>query len=296
MRRLGRTAVLAILLAGLASVVATAPAGTGVAKRGASGAGLFDYDRSAPLGLVRGQTIPWQGVLRQELAFNGAGSARFKAYFVHPTSGGPWPLVIWSPGSGGDRGQQLPDALAAARNGLASLLIDTPTFSNCRDAQADLDAYVGYVVSRRRAVDVAETLPNVDSTHIAAAGFSLGAEVTASLSGVEHRIAAFTLKSGRGHLTGFARIFCRSLGTQLDAYIAELAVVDPVHWVGSARHAAFLVQNGTQDTLTPQADVLALYTAATRPKELHWYPASHDLDSAASAYRLRWLLRHLRPR
>jgi cephalosporin-C deacetylase-like acetyl esterase len=294
MRAREQAAVIAILAAVVVSAVFVAAASSGVTKRRAASAGLFDYDRSAPLGLALGPSIAWQGVRRQDLIFNGAGTAHFKAYFVHPESGGPWPLVIWSPGSGGNRAQQLPDALAAARSGLASLLVDTPAFSNCRDAQVDFDAYVGYVISRRRAVDVAEILPNVDRKHIGAAGFSLGAEVTGSLAGVEHRIVAFALKSGRGHLTGFGRIICRSLGTQLDAYLAKLAVVDPVHWVRRATHAAFLVQNGTQDALTPRADVLALYAAAKGTKQLRWYPASHDLDAAAAADRLQWLLRHLR--
>jgi fermentation-respiration switch protein FrsA (DUF1100 family) len=154
-----------------------------------------------------------------------------------------------------------------------------------------------YVVSRRRAFDVAATLPNVDAKRIAAAGFSLGAEVTATLSGVDHRFSAFALESGRGHLTGFGRSFCTSLdANELAAYVATVGVVDPVHWVRLASHTAFLVQNGTQDTLTPRDDVLALYAAAKGPKELRWYSASHVLDAAASAYRTQWLLDHLRPR
>src|SRR5205823_5794211 len=114
---------------------------------------------------------------------------RFKTIFVHPRSGGPGPLLIWSRGSGGDRTQQLPDAVTAAKSG-------------------------------RR---------------IAAAGFSLGAEVTASLAGVDDRIVAFAQKSGRGHLTGFARVVCASLGPRLGGYMATLAPVDPVRWVGAAR-------------------------------------------------------------
>jgi fermentation-respiration switch protein FrsA (DUF1100 family) len=182
--------------------------------------------------------------------------------------------------------------VSAAKAGLASLLIDTPTFSNCRDAQVDLAAYVAYVVSRRRAVDLAQTLPNVDAGRIAAAGFSLGAEVTGSLAGVDHRIAAFALKSGRGHLTGFARQVCTTLGPRLQGYIRTLAPVDPVHWVPTAQ-AAFLLQNGTHDPLVTRSDALALYGAIKRPKELRWYPTGHDLNAAASTYRLHWLVAHL---
>lgn len=277
-----------------AQVGSAQPAGSRVGSPGK----LFDYDRAAPLDTVLGKSSSWQGVVRQELEFNGAESLRLEADFVHPVAGGPWPLVIWSPGAGFERRQQLPEALAAARIGLASLLIDKPNLgTTCRDAKADLAATVDYVVSRRRAVDVAETLPNVDTTRIAAVGASQGAAVTAMLSGVEHRIVAFALQSGRGHLAGWIRIFCTFPGAkQQAAYIAKVSVVDPVHWVHSATRAAFLIQNGTSDKLTPRADVLALYAAARKPKELHWYRAAHGLNAAATAYLRAWLLRHLRRR
>ena len=255
--------------------------------------GLFDYDRSAPLGVVTGTTTTTQGIVREEFSYLAGASLRLKAYFVHPATGGPWPLVIWSPGAGGDRRQQLPEAADLARRGSASLLVDAPPSSTpCRN---DLRLYVNYVISRRRAVDLAATLPNVDATRIAAVGFSFGAEITATLSGVDHRIAAFALKSGRGHHTGFVRIFCKSLGAaRLEAYVAQVSVVDPVRWVGRATRSATLIQNGTRDELTPRPDVLALYTASRKPKELRWYPAGHDLNAAATEYQAQWLLRRLR--
>ena len=166
--------------------------GAGVSTGSSSGGGtLFGYDRSAPLDLVLGTSKSSDGIVRQELAYRATESFRVKAIFVHPVSGGPWPLVIWSPGAGGDRRQQLPEAVDLARGGAASLLIHEAPLGNCRDAQHEVDLHASYVVSPRRAVDVAETLPNVDTKRIAASGFSRGAAVTAALAGVEHRIHAF---------------------------------------------------------------------------------------------------------
>src|SRR3954452_9560668 len=192
-----------------------------VAATSAAGGGLFGYDATLPLNATFGTPTTSDGIVRQPFAYDATESLRLDGIFVHPSSGGPWPLVIWSPGAGGDRTQQMPDATAAAKSGLASLLVDTPPFSNCRDGRADLESVVAYVVSRRRAIDLAQTLPNVDAKRLSAAGFSLGAEVTASLAGVDHRIAAFALKSGRGHLSGFARIVCASLGPKLGDYMAD---------------------------------------------------------------------------
>ena len=110
------------------------------------------------------------------------------AYFVHPLAGARWPLVIWTPGRGEDRSDELGDADALARNGVASLLVDPPTAPEvvtCYPAK-DLAIFTRYVVGRRRTVDLALTLPNVDGERIAAAGFSYGASVTAVLAGVEH--------------------------------------------------------------------------------------------------------------
>jgi len=257
----------------------------------------FGYDASAPLDVVLGQSLSSQGIVRQELTYAVTPSLRLKAYFVHPASGGPWPLVIWSPGYGGDRRQQLPEARATARLGVASLLVDETFPAKSCDAAEDLRAFTSNVVSRRRAVDLAGTLSNVDSTRIAAAGFSYGASIAAALSGVEHRIVAVALKSGRGHFTGYATTFCRSLGRQgLALYTRQLGGVDAVHWVRSATHGAFLIQNGTADSLSPRPDVLALYAAARGVKELRWYPAGHDLNAAATAYRVQWLVRRLRVR
>ena len=152
-----------------------------------------------------------------------------------------------------------------------------------------------YVVRRRRAVDVAETLPNVDPKRIAASGFSRGAAVTAALAGVEHRIHAFVLRSrARPSSSEDVPIFCTKLGpAELGPYVATLGVVDPVRWLRKATGAAVLLQNGAKDALSPRADVLALYAAARKPKELRWYPAGHDLNRAATTYRAQWLLRHL---
>ena len=98
------------------------PAGTSGARVPAP----FDYDRSAPLELAWGGTVVSHNIARQDLKFSTARRARVAAYFVHPLAGAPWPLVIWTPGRGGDRSEELPDANALARNGVASLLVDPP--------------------------------------------------------------------------------------------------------------------------------------------------------------------------
>src|SRR5262245_22610449 len=136
--------------------------------------GLFDYDHSVPLRATFGAKTTSNGVVREDFSYQATASLRLKGYFMHPATGGPWPLVIWSPGAGGDRRQQLPEADRLAHGGTASLLLDAPPFT-VPACHVDLvRLYSDYVVSRRRAVDLALTLPNVDHAHLAAAGLSFG--------------------------------------------------------------------------------------------------------------------------
>jgi cephalosporin-C deacetylase-like acetyl esterase len=267
------------------------------ASSGTPGGSLFDYDSSLPLHVSWGGTTTSNGIVRQSLTFAGARGARLAAFFVHPADGGPWPLVLWTPGRGGNRTEELPDATTLARNGVASLLVNPPApeVVTCKPAK-DLAIFVRYVIGRRRAVDLALTLPNIDGGRLAAAGFSFGASVTADLAGVEHRVRVFALKSGRAHHTGFMRLACAQLGPhKLDDYVKKLAAVDPINWISrAASGSAFLVQDGTRDPWNPRSDVRALYAAAHGTKELRFYPAEHELNAAASAERRTWLLRQLR--
>src|SRR4051812_29911392 len=111
---------LAALVAALAALGAGARASTTARPT------PFDYDRSAPLDLALGKTATSGGVVRQSLTFTGAGTDRLGADFVHPASGGPWPLVLWTPGFGNGRGVDLLSAQSLARAGVASLLVDPP--------------------------------------------------------------------------------------------------------------------------------------------------------------------------
>ena len=261
-------AVLPVAAVAAVALATSPPVGTSGARGPAS---LFDYDRSAPLKVAWGKATVSHGIAHQDLKFSAAKRARVAAYFVHPLAGAPWPLVIWTPGRGGDRTEELGDAPdPPARNGVASLLVDPPApeVVTC-DAAKDLAIFTRYVTGRRRAADLALTLRNVNGKRIAAAGFSYGASVTAVLAGVEHRIRAFALKSGRAHHTGFMRLACPQLGRKkLDAYVEKLSAIDPINWVPRATSPAFLIQDGARDPGNPRADVLALYRAAHGPKEL----------------------------
>jgi dienelactone hydrolase len=196
--------------------------------------------------------------------------------------------VLFSPGSDGNARTQLPDADRLAQRGIASLTVAPPAaLITCR-AAADVRAYVNYVVGRRRALDLLAKLSGADTHRVAAVGFSFGADVTATLVGVDHRLRGAVLQSGRAHDSVPIGAYCHSA-----SYRRAYSVTDSVRYVSRAAGTAFLFQNGRLDPDSPEADVDALVRATRGTKEQRWYDAPHELNEQAHADRDAWLVQLL---
>jgi dienelactone hydrolase len=281
-------------LAATAAVASLLALTSGAQAGGAAAHPRFAYDRSRPLDLRLGSKQTSGGIVRQRLTFD-AGRGSRSGYWTHPDGGGPWPVVLFSPGSGGDATDQLPDAERLARRGLASLTLDPPrALWTCR-ARADVRTFSAYVIGRRRALDLIPHLPGADATRVAAVGFSFGSAVTAALAGVDHRLRGAAIQSGRAHLSVPIASACASVlgARKTKAYRRAYSVIDPVYYVSRAAPVSLLFQNGTRDPISPRTDVAAYVRAASAPKEARVYPAGHELDEQARADVDNWLVQLL---
>jgi dienelactone hydrolase len=280
----------------------------GVARAGASVppyaqlVHLYDYDASHPLDL-REEAAPdvHDAYTIHDISFASPVRGRVPAFLVLPdASPGRVPAVLFSPGSGGHRDDQLTEAAELARHGVAALLIEpphvrpgNPSWVTC--TVRDRATMVQYVLEERRAVDVLLSRPEIDGGRIAHVGFSLGSSVGAVLSGVDHRIRAFAIMSGAAHHTYYLRQFCkgRLKKARLRSYIAAVTAVDPIRYVSHASPSALLFQNGRRDATAIPAESKALQRAASTPKTVLWYRSGHLLPFRAVTDRNRWLAEQL---
>jgi dienelactone hydrolase len=249
-----------------------------------AGGGLFSYDASVPLGWRDAGAVDTRdGITVRDVSFLAPKLGRVQAYLVVPAGGGPFPAVVWSPGSNGSRDYLVEDARALAKRGIAGLLPQPagPVLS-CGALGRERAMYVRNVVLVRRSLDALAALPQVDGKRLGAVGFSYGAMVTATTAGVEPRLKAVVLDSGRAHHSTAVTQFCGARG----AVVRALQAIDPARWIGKSR-AHVLVQNGRSDTLTPRAEALALAKAAHTT--VHWYAARHPLNERAFADRAAFL-------
>ena len=238
----------------------------------------FAYDSRAPLDFRdQGRANKGYPIAVHDISYASPRGGRVSAYLVLPPGKGPFPAVIYAHGSGGNRRDLILPAIWLAARGAVALTVDDPFARDPRLEQASearqRAALVQDVVDLRRAVDLLQSRPDVDRRRIAFVGFSLGARIGAVVSGAEPRIRAFDLMSGRG--ASF-----------------DVPALDELRAIRHS-HAHFLFQLGRRDEVVPPPQLVALASAAPKPKTVRWYDAGHELNLAALHDQLVWLSREL---
>lgn len=262
-------------------------------------AGLFDYDRSAPLGFRdRGRINHGYPIAVRDISYASPKGGRVPGYLIVPPGPGRHPAVIYMHGSGGTRLDFVVPGTWMAARGAVALTIASPAARSreaavaaTRSLERQRDLTVQNVVDLRRAVDLLRSLPEVDPNRIAYVGYSAGARTGAILAGVEHRIKAYDLLSGGASPPAE---YARAAPQRLRARITRvLGSVDPLRYVRRAGPSTLFFQDGRRDRVVPQKALVALARAGSRPKQVRWYDTGHGLDAQAYRDQLRWLSRRL---
>ena len=256
----------------------------------------FTFDRQRPFAVAD------RDVSVREITYAGPAGEVAEATLVSPVARGRHPAVLFVHWYGpehttSNRTQYVPDALALARHGIVSLLVDTPwsepSWFPTRQPDTDVAFSANQVKRLQRAVDVLASLDRVDPGRLALVGHDFGAMYGAVVAGLDRRITAFAFVAGTAK---FADWFL--LGRKLDAdarsrIYAELAPFDPVSHLPKATAGAVLLQFATKDPYVTADAAKALIDAVKAPKESKFYDCGHEMNREAMDDRVAWLIRSL---
>lgn len=148
-----------------------------------------------------------------------------------------------------------------------------------------------YVIDIRRAVDWAQSQPEIDSARIGLIGFSMSANVAAGVLAHEPRVAAGALVMGGAHPHQmFASCFGRAqtlrenitarFGWSVETYERAIegpfARIDPARFAGQVDPRRVIIFDAAFDTCVPKSGRDALWQAMGEPKRITW-PWNHKM-------------------
>jgi dienelactone hydrolase len=197
-----------------------------------------------------------------------------------------------------NRSEFEPDAVALARKGMTSLLIDAawsrPNWFDGvgRRAAADAEMTRRQVIDLRSALDVLTAHKGVDNQRIAYVGHDFGAMFGALLAGTDARPRVFVLMAGTPSLADWYR-FQKKLPEE-ERYRAAIAPYDTLAGLRASHAKAYFFQFSKRDDYIPRERAQAFAAAAPKPKTIVFYDADHSLAvPKVAADRRVWLLRQL---
>jgi hypothetical protein len=215
---------------------------------------------------------------------------------VVPKGEGPFPLLVYAPGSDTPADMWLDSAVALAKHSYAGFLLEESggpfwTF----DAAQDGRAFVNWTTDARRGLDLLQTMPTIDTTHIGFVAWSNGGRLGSFLSGVDDRIKAYVFVGlNNEDVTTWSakdQQDIKARGVSLEGYAAAMSIFDPAVYFFRNKDAHFLFIWG-KDELDPF--VLKWYRAgAPKLSTMRVFAGSHEVTNEEQAYLQAWILKNL---
>lgn len=265
---------------------------------------IFAYKKSLAFDIKEETRKEQDGVIIQDITYAAYSKerGRIKAYLVKPSGmKGSLAGVLffhWLGEKNSDRNEFLDEAVALARQGTVSLLIQGyfPWAVPPADGQTDRQRVIDETIEVRRSLDLLLAQKEVDRKRIAYVGHDYGAMYGAIMSGVDKRVKAYIFMAPIGSFSYWSLAYWLRKRDDAfkESYRKSLNAVDPLGQISRARPATLLFQFANSDEHIPRAEALAFSDAASQPKEVKWYDAKHDLEVEAARHDRRdWLTQQL---
>jgi dienelactone hydrolase len=262
----------------------------------------FGYDRDAPLDIREAGRHEHDGIAKRRFSYRSPYGQRRVAELIGPAGQGPHAAILYvhwyepeSPDSNRTQFQQ--EAAELARRGVQALLIET-MWSNrdwfLKRTQADdYAASLRQVAELRQALDLLLAQPGVDPERLAYVGHDFGAMYGVLVGQADPRPRCYVLMAGTPRFPDWYLYYPPLEGAAREAFVAEMAPLDPIGNVARLAPAPVLFQFGRDDPHVPVERGQAFFDAAAEPKQIRWYDAGHRLNEQATRDRIGWLAEQL---
>lgn len=277
----------------------------------------FDYQRDLPLDLHENAVEQRDGVTVKDISYASPARAgdRIAAYLVTP------PAEVKPPHAGilfahwlepeaqnSNRTQFLDEAVTLARDGVISVLPDcfwstTPAkaagvrqFGWKTDVEHDTALSIRQVMDLRRSLDVLLAQPGIDPARIGYIGHDFGAMYGSLVAAVDRRVKAYVLMAGTYSFADWFVFGSDFSLEQQQKYIQAMQPLAPTNFISQAAPAALFFQFAHSDYFVPERAAQTFYDAASQPKEIGWYDATHnmqDMKNETQRDRVAWTRKQL---
>jgi len=272
----------------------------------ARAADLYSYDASVPMAPVLGAVRTLEtGVTAQDVSFTSPNGHTVTGEIIRGPKKGQHPGLLFVHWLGEpettNHKEFEPDAVALARHGAVSVLIDAMWAAKDwfdtvgADAAKDGPLVEAQVIDIRRALDLLLAQDGVDAGRIAYVAHDFGAMFGALMANAETRPQSWVLMAGVPTLAAWYR-FGKAKHALPDyaGYAAAMARYDITGGLGKLGGKRVLFQFAAKDYFIPQSEGLGFIGAVPGAKTALFYDTDHALAiPVVRADRDAWLMKVL---
>lgn len=197
-----------------------------------------------------------------------------------------------------NRHQFVTEAKEMAHGGAVCLLIETLwsdiDFFLKRTQAEDVQNSIEEVVNIRRALDLLLSQPGVDPAQVAYVGHDFGGMYGVLAGSLDQRPAHYVIMAATPRFPDWYLYLPKLEGEAREAFIRQMAELDPITHIPNLEPASVFFQFGTDDPHVSRERADEFFAAAQHPKAMKLYESGHGLNESATADRKDWLREKLR--